>query len=175
MTRPWAPRRTLPAPPTRSPSRNVNEAPTAVALANDHGLDCARTPRPPAHIKVADINVTDDALGSNDRWALTGSGCGLLRDRRQRPLPQGWHRARFREQVELCGGGDALMTRPWAATPDATSATYTVNLTDVNEAPTAVALANATASILENTPTATTSRWRTSMSPTTRSGATSWR
>jgi 3-phytase len=31
----------------------------------------------------------------------------------------------------------------------------TVNLTDVNEAPTAVALANATASILENTPTAT--------------------
>ena len=39
-----------------------------------------------------------------------------------------------------------------------TAKTITVNLTDVNEAPTAVALANATASISENTPTATTSR-----------------
>lgn len=36
-----------------------------------------------------------------------------------------------------------------------TTKTITVNLTDVNEVSTAVALANATASILENTPTAT--------------------
>ena len=56
-----------------------------------------------------------------------------------------------------------------------TAKTITVNLTDVNEAPTAVALANATASIFENTSTASTSRWRTSLSPTMHLGATHWR
>src|SRR5262249_61766921 len=39
-------------------------------------------------------------------------------------------------------------------TPDATSSTYTLTVTDVNEAPTAVALTNPTTSIAENSPTA---------------------
>ena len=50
---------------------NVNEAPTAVALANATASILENTPTA-THIKVADINVTDDALGSNI-LALTGA------------------------------------------------------------------------------------------------------
>jgi Peptidase M10 serralysin C terminal/RTX calcium-binding nonapeptide repeat (4 copies) len=50
---------------------DVNEAPTAVALANATASILENTPTA-THIKVADINVTDDALGSNI-LALTGA------------------------------------------------------------------------------------------------------
>ena len=52
---------------------NVNEAPTAVELANAITLIAENTSTA-AHIKVADINVTDDALGTN---TLTLAGADM--------------------------------------------------------------------------------------------------
>ena len=54
-------------------------------------------------IKMADIVVTDDGLGTNI-LALTGAEFSGLRDRRHGAVPQGWHCARFREQDQLLGG-----------------------------------------------------------------------
>jgi hypothetical protein len=50
---------------------NANEAPAAVALANAT-VSVLENTSTASHIKVADINVTDDALGSNI-LALTGT------------------------------------------------------------------------------------------------------
>jgi len=54
----------------------VNEAPTTVALANATA-SLAENASTASHIKVADITVTDDALGSNT-LALTGADAGAF-------------------------------------------------------------------------------------------------
>src|SRR5207302_1429560 len=129
---------------------DVNEPPTTVVLANTTASIDENTATA-THIKVADIVVTDDALGTNT-LGLTGAdatffeivGTGLF-------LKAGTvldfeSKASYAVAVTV----DDTMV---GTTPDAASTTYTLAVTDVNEPPTAVALTNKTASIAENTST----------------------
>ena len=83
---------------------DVNEAPTAVALANTTA-SIAENTSTASHIKVADINVTDDALGSNI-LGLTGADAASFEIVGNALYLKAGTVARFREQDELCGGGD---------------------------------------------------------------------
>src|SRR3970282_833634 len=104
-----------------------------------------------AGIKVADIVVADDALGS-ETLALTGADAASFEIvgtelRLKAGVLDFETKASYAVQVtadDVTVGGS----------PDATSATFTVNVTNVNEAPTAVTFATATTAIDENTNTA---------------------
>ena len=130
---------------------NVNEAPTAVALANTTA-SIAENTSTASHIKVADINVTDDALGSNT-LGLTGTDAGFFEIAGNALYLKAGTVLDF-ESKSSYAVAVTVDDPTVGATPDATSATYTLNVSNVNEAPTAVALANTTASIAENTSTA---------------------
>ena len=131
---------------------DVNEAPSAVALSNTTALilENSSTATP---IKVADIVVTDDVQGSNT-LNLTGTDAAFFEILGNALyLKAGTvldYEAKTSYSVAVTV--DDLTV---GATPDATSATYTLNVSDVNEAPSAVALSNTTALILENSSTAT--------------------
>src|SRR3970282_1773123 len=101
-------------------------------------------------VKVADIVVADDALGS-ETLALTGADAASFEIvgtelRLKAGVLDFETKASYAVQVTA---DDATV----GGTPDATSATFTVNVTNVNEAPTAVSLANTTTAIDENTDT----------------------
>ena len=116
----------------------------------EHGDGDRGEHRGRARIKVADIVVTDDALGSNV-LSLSGAdaasfsivnGAGAVLQRRG---------ARLRDEGRLCRDGRRRRRRGWRR-PDATQS-FTLDITDVNEAPTAVIVANTTTAIEENTDT----------------------
>ena len=130
---------------------NVNEAPTAVALANTTA-SIAENTSTASHIKVADINVTDDALGSNT-LGLTGTDAASFEIVGNALYLKSGTVLDF-ESKSSYAVAVTVDDPTVGVTPDATSTTYTLNVSDVNEAPTAVALANTTASIAENTSTA---------------------
>jgi ELWxxDGT repeat protein len=118
---------------------DVNEAPTSVTLANAT-LAIAENTDTSAGIKVADIVVADDALGT-DNLSLTGAdaarfvivGTGLyLKDGLLDFESKSSYSVQVRVDDPAVGG-----------TPDATSALFTVSVTDVNEAPTGIALSAA--------------------------------
>ena len=128
---------------------DVNEAPTAVAFANAT-LSIAENTDTSAGVKVADIVVTDDALGT-ETLTLVGADAGLFEIvgselRLKAGVLDFETKASYAVQVQV---DDPTV----GASPDLTSTTFTVNVTDVNEAPTAVAFANTTLSIAENTDT----------------------
>jgi VCBS repeat-containing protein len=129
---------------------DVNEAPT-VGLANTT-TSIAENTSTATPTKVADITVTDDALGTN---TLTLSGAdaasfeivgtelflkaGVTLDFETK--------SSYAVTVNVDDAGVGV-------SPDAFAA-FTLTVTDVNEAPTAVGFANTTTSIAENTSTAT--------------------
>jgi hypothetical protein len=129
---------------------DVNEAPTAVALTNVTPSLTENTSTT-SRIKVADIAISDDALGSNT-IALSGADATAFE---------------VEGTVLYLKAGTSLDYETKAAyavtvsVSDATlsgsspvSADYSLSITDVNEAPTAVALTNVTAALAENSSTA---------------------
>src|SRR4029077_2526770 len=127
------------------------EAPTAVALANTTA-SIAENTSTASHIKVADINVTDDALGSNT-LGLTGTDAAFFEIAGNALYLKSGTVLDF-ESKSSYAVAVTVDDPTVGATPDATSTSYTLNVSNVNEAPTVVALANTTASIAENTSTA---------------------
>ena len=129
---------------------DVNEAPTAVALQNTTTSLPENTSTASA-IKLADIVVTDDALGTN-ALSLTGTDAAFfeivgtaLRLKAGTSLNfEAKSSYSVTVRVDDAGVG---------ATPDAT-VNFTLTVTDVNEAPTAVAFQNTTTTLPENTSTA---------------------
>ena len=125
---------------------DVNEAPTALSFANtvaaiDENVTVG------TGIKVADVVVTDDALGS-ETLSLSGADAAAFEMRGNElyfigASPDYETRSSYAVTVEA---GDPAV----GGAIDA-QATFTLNVTDVNEAPTALSFANAVAAIDENT------------------------
>jgi autotransporter-associated beta strand protein len=131
---------------------NVNEAPTAVSLANVT-LNLPENTNTASRVKVADIVVTDDALGS-ETITLSGADAAAFEvDGTVLYLTAGTSlnyevRASYAVTVNV---------RDTAIVGSATLMTdYALAITDVNEPPAAVGFTNATSSLPENT--VTTSR-----------------
>jgi len=127
---------------------DVNEAPTAVAFDNtttaiDENTDTT------AGIRVADIVVTDDALGS-ETLTLTGSDAGFFEIIGNALYLRAGvldFEAKNSYSVKVAVDDPTLGDGPEI------SALFTIDVTDVNEAPTAVAFDNTTTAIDENTDT----------------------
>ena len=124
---------------------DVNEAPTAVTLTNVVSVIAENS----VGSKIADIVITDDALGTNTlivvgtdaaHFEIVGTELRLKATANLNFEAQTTYDVAV--QVDDTGVG---------GTPDATSATHTLTVTDVNEAPTAVSLTNVVSSIAENT------------------------
>jgi hypothetical protein len=117
---------------------DVNEAPTAVALQNSTTTLPENTSTASA-IKLADIVVTDDALGTNT-LSLTGTDAaffeivGTALRLKAGTVLNFEAKSSYSVTVNV---NDAAV----GATPDLTR-NFTLTITDVNEAPTAIALTN---------------------------------
>ena len=127
----------------------VNDAPTAVVL-TPVLTEIAENTDTTGGIKVADIAVTDDALGTND-LSLVGADAGAFQIRGTElffigAAPDFESQASYQVAVEV---DDASV----GADPDATSALFTLDVTDANEAPTEVVLTPVLTEIAENTDT----------------------
>ncbi|MFB2892388.1 SdiA-regulated domain-containing protein [Aerosakkonemataceae cyanobacterium BLCC-F50] len=136
-----------------SPGRiaNVNQAPTAVSLANTLTSVVENTSSA-TRLKVADISVTDDGLGTNV-LGLSGTDASFFEIDGSILYLKAGTALNFEVKPSYAvtvNVDDAAV----GGTPDA-STNYTLALTDVNEAPTAVSLANTIATLAENTSTAT--------------------
>ena len=131
---------------------DVNEPPT-VALANTTTTFPEDTDTTSSAIKVADIVITDDALGTNTNVIeFVRRRRRAVSDRRYRTLflvagASVWISRPTRCSTSL----SRSMTLQLGATPDDT-APLTITITDVNEPPT-VALANTTTTFPEDTDT----------------------
>jgi hypothetical protein len=128
-----------------------NGAPSAVALTNAT-VSIAENTSTASSIKVADIAITDDAPGTNV-LAVTGLDAASF----EISGTELYLKAGIVLNYENKTSYSIAVTVDDTAvggTPDATSTTYTLVVTDVNEAPAAVALANKTVSIAENASTA---------------------
>jgi hypothetical protein len=129
---------------------DVNEAPTAVALQNTT-TSLPENTNTASAIKLADIVVTDDALGTN-ALSLSGTDAaffevvGTALRQKAGTVLNFEVKASYSVTVRLDDSGVG-------ATPDAT-VNFTLTVTDVNEAPTAVAFQNTTTTLPENMSTA---------------------
>jgi len=131
---------------------DVNEAPTAVALTNTTASLPENTSTS-SRIKVADIAISDDALGSNTISLLGADAAAFEVDGTTVYLKAGTslnYEAKAAYAVTVSVSDAALS----GSSPVSTG--YSLSIKDVNEAPTAVALTNVTASLAENS--STTSR-----------------
>jgi Ca2+-binding RTX toxin-like protein len=132
---------------------NDNQAPTAVAFANTTTSINENT-NTTAGVKVADIVVTDDALGT-ETLTLVGDDATFFEIvgtelRLKAGVLNFEGKSTYSVQV-AADDGAAVNTDP--LNPDALSGVFTVTVSDQNEAPTAVAFANVTTTIDENTNT----------------------
>lgn len=125
---------------------DTNDAPTAVSLENIVSSLSENTSTE-NRIKVADIAVTDDALGKNT-LSLTGEDAGVFEiEGGALYLKAGTtldHEAKSSYSLMVEVDDVSVGT-----TPDANS-TYLLTVTDVNEAPSTVAVSDAPASLAEN-------------------------
>lgn len=128
---------------------NVNEAPTVVSLQNTTTSLPENTSTASA-VQVADIVITDDALGTNT-ISLSGTDAAsfevvgtALRLKSGTVL-----KFEIKPSYTVTVNVDDTSV---GTNPDATT-TFTLTITDVNEAPTAVSLQNTTTSLPENTST----------------------
>ena len=130
---------------------DVNEVPTAVTLDNAV-TTIAENTSTVTRIKVADITVTDDALGT-ETIALTGADAASFEvDGTELYLKAGTTldfetKSSYAVTVEV---DDTTI----GTTPDV-STNFTLTVSNVNEAPTAVSLGNQQTTIAENTSTTT--------------------
>lgn len=129
---------------------DVNEAPTAVALNNQLASRAENSPSADA-VKVADIAITDDALGT-ETITLTGADAAAFE------VVNGELRLKAGTALNFEAKSSYAVTVNVvdAAIPGSTpvTANYTLTVTDVNEAPTAVVLNNQLAGRAENSPSA---------------------
>ena len=128
---------------------DVNEAPTAVSLTNvvsslDEGTDTS------SRVKVADIFVSDDALGSNT-LGLSGADASFFEIIGTELYLKAGTALDFESKTQFDVTVEVDDTTV-GATPDATT-THSIAITDVNEAPTAVSLTNVVSSLDEDTDT----------------------
>jgi Ca2+-binding RTX toxin-like protein len=108
---------------------DVNEAPTAVALANATASILENTPAA-THIKVADINVTDDAIGSNI-LALTGADAAFFEIVGSALYLKAGTVLDFESKTSYAVA--VTVDDPTVgATPDATSTIYALNVSNVS-------------------------------------------
>ena len=135
-----------------------NEAPTAVSLDNQV-TSIAENTDTSSSTKVADISVTDDALGTND-LSLTGADA----DKFEIVDNGGSFELHLKAGVTLDHEADdqfdvtvQVDDATVGGTPDATQA-FSLSVTDENEAPTAVSLDNQVTSIAENTDTSSSTK-----------------
>lgn len=129
----------------------VQHAPTGVVLTNTVGSIDENTATA-SHIKVADIAVIDDAFGANT-LGLTGADAAFFEIVGTSLYLKAGTALDFETKASYAVA--VTVDDPdQGGTPDATSATYTLAVADVNEAPTAVVLTNTTVAIDENTATA---------------------
>ncbi len=130
---------------------NVNEAPTAVTLTNSV-TSLAENTNTAARLKVADIGITDDALGTNN-LSLSGADAGIFEIFDNDLYVRAGTVFNFatKSSYAVAVAVDDLTV---GNTPDATT-NFTLGITDVNEAPTAVTLTNSVTSLAENTNTTT--------------------
>jgi uncharacterized protein YjiK len=130
---------------------NVNEAPTAVVLSNPV-TSIAENTSTTTRIKVADIAITDDAPGTNN-LTVSGTDASFFEIASNALYIKAGTTLDFETKASysIAVNVDDLTV---GATPDATKA-FTLALTNVNEAPTAVVLTNSVTSIAENTATTT--------------------
>jgi phosphodiesterase/alkaline phosphatase D-like protein len=128
---------------------DVNEAPTALAFANATS-SLAENSSTSARIKVAEIVVTDDALGT-ETIVLSGADASSFElDGNNLYLKAGTvlnYEAKSAYAVSVSASDSSLPGSIPA------SANFNLSVTDVNEAPTALAFANATISLAENSNT----------------------
>ena len=130
-----------------------NEAPTAVSLDNQV-TSIAENTDTSSSTKVADISVTDDALGTND-LSLSGADA----DKFEIVDNGGSFELHLKAGVTLDHEADdqfdvtvQVDDATVGGTPDATQS-FSLSVTDENEAPTAVSLDNQVTSIAENSDT----------------------
>jgi len=128
---------------------NANKAPTAVTFENTTSTLPENTATD-TRKKLADIVVTDDALGTNS-LSLSGADAGSFEiDGTSLYLKAGFaldYEARGSYVVTVSASDSSLVGSSLA------TANFTLSVTDVNEAPTAVRLTNAVTSLPESTAT----------------------
>jgi hypothetical protein len=130
---------------------DVNEGPTAVTLV-DRTTSLPENTTTASRIKVANIVVTDDALGGNEILLSGADAPHFEIDGTALYLKAG-----VQLDFENKTSYEITINAEDTAVADSTpvSTTFTLAVTDVNEAPTAVALVNTTAALPEDTSTAT--------------------
>jgi len=128
----------------------INAAPTAVSL-SPASASVAENTSTSARLKVADVVVTDDGVGTN---ATTLSGADAARFEVDAGVL--YLKAGTLLDFETKPSYSVTVSVADASVVGSTSvtATFTLTVTNVNEAPTAVALVNTVASLPENTSTA---------------------
>jgi Ca2+-binding RTX toxin-like protein len=135
---------------------DVNEAPSAVAIVEDHDYidELTSTDSP---VYVAYIELSDDVLGANaltlvgadaDFFEIVDFGSRYIFELSLKAGTVLDFEAKSSYSVAVTVDDGAVGT-----SPDATSATFTFNLGNANDAPIAVALTNATASVSESAST----------------------
>ncbi len=127
---------------------DVNEAPTAVVLSNQVAA-VAENSVVTGGIKVADIAVTDDALGT-ETLTLTGADAASFEIRNGNELFYIGASPNFEAKSSYAVVVNADDATIGAVGSVEASQAFTLNVTDVNEAPTAVVLSNQVTTILEN-------------------------
>ncbi len=130
---------------------DVNEAPTAVSFTNTTS-SIAENTSTAVHIKVADINVTDDALGT-ETLSLTGADAASFEIVGSSLYLKAGVTLDYEAKTSYAvtvNADDSTV----GATPDA-SQSFTLSVGNVNEAPTSLSFANTTTTLVENTSTAT--------------------
>lgn len=128
---------------------DVNEAPTALALTNIVAALPENT-NTSSHIKVADILITDDALGTN-----TLSLAGADADSFEVIGTELFLKVGTALDFESKDAYSVTVSASDPSLPGSTpvSGAFTLAVSDVNEPPTALALANTVASLAENSNT----------------------
>jgi Ca2+-binding RTX toxin-like protein len=130
---------------------DANEAPTALAFTNTT-TSLAENTSTATRIKLADLNVTDDALGS-EVLGLSGADAAFFEIIGSTLYLKAGVTLNFEAKASYSVNvtvDDASV----GATPDISQA-FTLSVTDLNEAPTSLTLTNTVTSLAENTSTAT--------------------
>jgi Subtilase family/SdrD B-like domain/CARDB/RTX calcium-binding nonapeptide repeat (4 copies) len=130
---------------------DVNEAPSAITLVNTLA-SVAENTSITTRLKVANINVTDDAIGTNN-LSLIGADAGNFEIVGTELYVKAGSSLNF-ESNSSYAFQVAVDDATIGNTPDAVT-NFTFSITDVNEAPTAITLGNPLTSVAENTSTTT--------------------
>jgi VCBS repeat-containing protein len=128
---------------------DVNEAPTVVALTNTTTTLPENTSTS-SRIKVADIGITDDALGANV-ISLTGTDAGSFEVSGTSLYLKAGVALNFESKASYAVTVSVLDSGISGSSP--VTVDFSLAITDVNEAPTVIGLTNTTTTLPENTST----------------------